>query len=343
MKMLSLLNSLSSNSIIIFLCTICTIISVPISVFLYFRGIGVKRLKYISKWYIFDKQNDILPDGLYVPKDLLDRAPIYYAKFQPPPVHTRGGLVITSGRNKSVLKILREEGVNINSFLKILLGSDDKDDILPPMCDRDDNICIAKFVLWNSGGHCLDGKDVIPEKHICIYNQENIIISASVLAQEEETNHISAKCVDEHTVEIDFDYIDRNEGATIAIAYTGYARYSIDRFKLYGKVKGGLKIKHIRNINYVEVRREQMNYFHEVRTSKTHNIIYILFFGLCVALFFGAIIDAFCPYILNQDSSSLITLIFSVPYFTASLIMLLVTINNSIVPKKIWAKFNIGY
>lgn len=67
------------NPIFIFLTSVLTILSIPISIYLFFSSLGVKKLRYISKWYIFDKDNEQFPIGLQVPKDLLDKAPSYYA------------------------------------------------------------------------------------------------------------------------------------------------------------------------------------------------------------------------------------------------------------------------
>lgn len=308
------LEIINENPLFIFITSIMTIISIPISIYLFFHSLGVKNFRYIFKWYIFDKDNEQLPIGLQVPQYLLDKAPSYYAIQCPPNIHTRGGLVISH----------RPETEPVSMY------------------DRNDNICIAKFALWNSGIYCLKSEDMVPEKPIQIHNPEITIISASIIMQEEDTNHIKAILIDKHTVEISFDYIDKNEGAVIALAYTGSPHFS-NNFYLTGKVMGGWKLKHVTN-NEIQYKKVQRNYFHEIKLSIFFNCGLIFFMALASLFFFYCIISSFFPLFRDEKDTSLLgTLFFSVPWFIGSFISLLIGINNILIPPKIWESFNTGH
>lgn len=308
------LEIINENPLFIFITSIMTIISIPISIYLFFHSLGVKNFKYIFKWYIFDKDNEQLPIGLQVPQHLLDKAPSYYAIQCPPNIHTRGGVVISR----------RPENEPISMY------------------DRNDNICIAKFALWNSGIYCLKAEDVVPDKRIQIHNHNLKIIAASIIMQEEDTNHISVDLINDHVVEITFDYIDKHEGAVIAIAYTGSPHYS-DCFYFTGKVLGGWKLKHVFN-NENQYKRVQRNYFHEIKLSTFFNWGLIFSFSLTSLFLFYSIISSLLPLLGNKKDTSLLgTLFLFIPWFIASVLTLLSCINNILIPKKIWKSFNTGH
>lgn len=231
-----------------------------------------------------------------------------------PNIHTRGGLVISRRPEREPIS----------------------------MYDREDNICIAKFVFWNSGLYCLKSEDIVPEKPIQLHNNSIEIISVSIIEQEEFTNHIKAILLDKHTIEISFDYIDKNEGAVIALAYTGSPHFS-DNFYFTGKVIGGWKLKHVSN-NETIYKRVERNYFHEIKLSMFFNCGLILFTALASLFFFSSIISSFIPLFGSEKDTSLLgTLFFSVPMFIGCFILLLISVNNILVPSKIWAAFNTAH
>lgn len=310
------LKIINENPVFIFVTSMFTIIAFPLSIYLFFQSLGVKKFKYISKWYIFDKDNEQLPIGLYIPKYLLDKAPSYYAIPCNPPIRTHHGFLYGFPRPEA-------EPIS--------------------MYDRNDNICIAKFAFWNSGKYCLNANDVVPEKPIQIYNSINKIISVSVIEQEERTNHIKAYLIDEHTVNISFDYIDKHEGAVIAIAYTGITSSSINNFHFTGKIKGGWKIKEIFNNEY-RLKRVSRNFFHEIKMPKIYNWILILCIAPIALFLFLCLVLSFLPLFINgADKSSIIILMMTiVPWFAGCLLTLLSSIDNAFIPHKIWNAFNTG-
>lgn len=107
-----------------------------------------------------------------------------------------------------------------------------------------DDLCVSNFTIWNSGNKTLNASDMVTSKELTITALEDgKILDVEILKCSEETNKFSLQLLDEHTVKILFDYVDKMEGVVIQIIHTGTNNFlTIDC-----KIKGGRKVKNFGN------------------------------------------------------------------------------------------------
>lgn len=107
-----------------------------------------------------------------------------------------------------------------------------------------DDLCVSKFTIWNSGNKTLGREDMVATKELTITaSKKNRILDVELIACTEETNKFSATIVDEHTVKVLFDYVDKREGAVVQILHTG----TDDTLGIDCKIKGGAPIRNFVN------------------------------------------------------------------------------------------------
>lgn len=116
---------------------------------------------------------------------------------------------------------------NRTKFKKIKVMFDDKEV---------ENISITNFTLWNSGKLEIRKDDLAKGKELKIVAQEGTsILDARILCFNEESNLFSISSISTNAVQIDFDYVNENEGVVIEIVHTGDSEsLSVDC-----KLKGG--------------------------------------------------------------------------------------------------------
>lgn len=102
------------------------------------------------------------------------------------------------------------------------------------------NLCVSKYCIWNSGNRTLNRSDVVQTKEITIATiEDNKILEASILSITEETNNFTLEKIDEQTVRVLFDYVDRKDGVVIQVVHTGETR----ALRISCKIKGGKDLR----------------------------------------------------------------------------------------------------
>ena len=113
-----------------------------------------------------------------------------------------------------------------------------------------DDLCVSNFTIWNSGNKTLNASDMVTSKELTITALEDgKILDVEILKCSEETNKFSLQLLDEHTVKILFDYVDKMEGVVIQIIHTG----TNDSLEIDCKIKGGRPVN-----NYINDRLPQV-------------------------------------------------------------------------------------
>lgn len=107
-----------------------------------------------------------------------------------------------------------------------------------------DDLCVSNFTIWNSGNRTVNERDMVVSKELTITAIENNkILDVEILKCSEETNKFSIRLLDEHTVKILFEYVDKMEGVVIQAIHTGTNKSLI----IGCKIKGGKPVKHYSN------------------------------------------------------------------------------------------------
>lgn len=99
------------------------------------------------------------------------------------------------------------------------------------------NFTITKIAFWNKGRETISKEDVVKSDPISIRVKEGYnILDKEIIGTNEDTNNFSLQeSVDKSSVDINFDYIDKNNGIVIQILHTGK---SSDDIEFCGRIKG---------------------------------------------------------------------------------------------------------
>ena len=106
------------------------------------------------------------------------------------------------------------------------------------------NLLITKYVIWNNGTEVIDKKDVVSTEPLKIVskNEKTTVLNAQIIFQNENTNGFHIVNIESDGIEIEFDYMDSNEGCVVQVMHTGKS----ENLEMNGKIKGG-KLKRMKN------------------------------------------------------------------------------------------------
>ena len=127
-----------------------------------------------------------------------------------------------------------------------------------------ENLTVTKLTFWNSSIPTINNSDLIPNAPFTISLKNGIILDVSVLKGDSSSNLIKAIYLNEHTVKISFEYLDRKEGGIIQIIHTG----TEDSFDVSKQIKGGY------------IKKQKTNYLPVIICFSTYVISIILI--LCI-------------------------------------------------------------
>ena len=103
-----------------------------------------------------------------------------------------------------------------------------------------EDLCVSKYVIWNSGNKTLNDSDIVTTKEITIKTiNNNTILDSEVVSCSENTNNFVIEHVNNHAIKINFDYVDPKDGVVVQIIHTG----TREDIKILCKIKGGKDLK----------------------------------------------------------------------------------------------------
>ncbi len=118
----------------------------------------------------------------------------------------------------------------------------ERHEIIPDLCllfrgKLVTDLTITRYAIWNSGNVVLNGDDVASRKPLRIISvsQESKIIDAAIIMQNEETNMFQIIKRSDKLLELQFDYLNKNDGVVLQVIHTG----SSSGLNLECKLKGG--------------------------------------------------------------------------------------------------------
>ena len=105
-----------------------------------------------------------------------------------------------------------------------------------------ESLTATNITLWNSGNDAIQRGDIVKDKPLILSAPDTVeILDVQVMKQNEESNLFSVEMVD-GTPTIDFDYMNKKEGAVLQVYHTGPA----DELALDCKIIGGKPPRQLR-------------------------------------------------------------------------------------------------
>ena len=106
-----------------------------------------------------------------------------------------------------------------------------------------DDLTVTRFAIWNSGNRLLNSNDIVDTKPLSITSNDDgpDILDASIIKRSEESNKFTIDKKSAHCAELQFDYIDKQDGIIVQILHTGSSK----NISLSTLIKGGKKLKNV--------------------------------------------------------------------------------------------------
>jgi hypothetical protein len=102
--------------------------------------------------------------------------------------------------------------------------------------NRVENLSISQVAFWNKGNEIIDNSDIVKTEPLRIESKKNIqILDSKIITENNPTNEFVLKPIDMSRVEIQFDFIEKNDGVVIQVIHTGVDAESL---VVRGKIKG---------------------------------------------------------------------------------------------------------
>jgi hypothetical protein len=97
-------------------------------------------------------------------------------------------------------------------------------------------LSVVKIAIWNNGNETLDKHQLVEKDKLRIeISNDTKVFDYSIIQVNESSNSFNLKKLNPNIIEINFDYIDQNQGCVIQIIYDGIKTSDIN---LKGKIKG---------------------------------------------------------------------------------------------------------
>jgi len=109
------------------------------------------------------------------------------------------------------------------------------------------NLSVTKMMFWNNGAETIERQHITRTNPLVIFSEEEIqLLDAKVLISNNKASEFSCTLQDKNHALIDFEYLDKGQGAIIQIIHTGISNKNI---KIAGQIKG-VRAMYMRNFRY---------------------------------------------------------------------------------------------
>lgn len=107
----------------------------------------------------------------------------------------------------------------------------------------------TKLAFWNKGSETILRDHIAKKDQITIKAvEENRVLAARIIRQTTPANNVNVTIQDDRkTVSLDFDYLDKNQGAVVFLLHTGAASEDL---VITGTIKGGKRLKRADEYRY---------------------------------------------------------------------------------------------
>lgn len=151
-----------------------------------------------------------------------------------------------------------------------------------------ENLTVTKISLWNSGNIVINKNDIASKEpfEICFHSDINILETDIIYCSDfSNVIKIDKNYIKDNKIKIDFEFLDKKDGAIIQILHDG-----IDDKKIFtkGKIKGGNFIKNVNDKGFdISLDKEKMHGFLKIISTKkaeSNFTFYILLFCCLYAI-----------------------------------------------------------
>ena len=159
-----------------------------------------------------------------------------------------------------------------------------------------DDFAVSRILLWNSGNRTIMFDDMVPTKELSIEMKEGkSILDYEILFSSEKTNNFSIEKINNNRINVNFDYIDKNDGVVVQILHTG----TQEDIKISCKIKGGMSIRKYggKFVLFGIKNESEMTNSQKIITK----IIMLALFCFFPLLVIGSIVISIIFKILNSD------------------------------------------
>lgn len=98
-----------------------------------------------------------------------------------------------------------------------------------------EKLAVTRVTFWNSSYPTIKNEDLVEKAPFSITLGDGNILDVVIDEGKDGHNQINSEPIDEHSIKIIFDYLDREEGGIIYIIHTGEE----NSVSISGKIKGG--------------------------------------------------------------------------------------------------------
>lgn len=101
------------------------------------------------------------------------------------------------------------------------------------------SLSLSKLAFWNAGKESIRKSDIAAANPILLKVNDDVTIYDFEISYQTPSNNFRAIRIDEHTIQIDFDFIDYNDGVVLKVFHNGF---SGNQMKVQGRIIGAKQI-----------------------------------------------------------------------------------------------------
>jgi len=106
-----------------------------------------------------------------------------------------------------------------------------------------ENLTVSKILFYNRGAETINKQELETINRLRISSETCRVLDASLLQANNISNNVSVSYdKDGNNVFVDFDYLDKNQGAVVQVIHTGLSSKNIG---LYGDIKGVQNLRQV--------------------------------------------------------------------------------------------------
>ncbi|WP_412464439.1 hypothetical protein [Flavobacterium mekongense] len=132
------------------------------------------------------------------------------------------------------------------------------------------NLSVSKIAIWNAGADPIKKDDFAPNDHLRIVSRKDIIIYDFEISHQESPNDVKANLISEKQLNLEFDFLNQNDGLIITVYHSGNTSEDI---LILGTFIGAKKISEPAKKEYLI---EMVNKFTEIFTTPYNNLYKVL-------------------------------------------------------------------
>lgn len=140
------------------------------------------------------------------------------------------------------------------------------------------NLTVSKVLFYNRGAETINRADIETKNRVSISPRNSEILDVSLLQANNDSNNSGLLWHESgEFLYIDFDYLDKNQGAVIQVIHTGL---SSDDLQVIGDIKG------TRELTKIPSSRFQLQHFWREHLSFSKRLYIVELFFLAILMFF---------------------------------------------------------